>query len=106
MEFPISADPETAPVQPNNPYGRTKAAVEQMLADVAASEASWRVACLRYFNPVGAHPEWPDRRRPAGDSQQPLSVCQPGGCRAAAAIDGFWWRLAQQMALACAITSM
>ena len=48
--------PETAPVQPNNPYGQTKAAVEQMLADVAASEAGWRVACLRYFNPVGAHP--------------------------------------------------
>ena len=48
--------PETAPVQPNNPYGHTKAAVEQMLADVAASEAGWRVACLRYFNPVGAHP--------------------------------------------------
>ena len=48
--------PETAPVQPNNPYGQTKAAVEQMLADVSASEAGWRVACLRYFNPVGAHP--------------------------------------------------
>jgi UDP-glucose 4-epimerase len=27
-----------------------------MMADVAASEAGWRVACLRYFNPVGAHP--------------------------------------------------
>ena len=48
--------PETAPVQPNNPYGHTKAAVEQMLADVAASEAGWRLAVLRYFNPVGAHP--------------------------------------------------
>ena len=47
---------ETAPVQPINPYGQTKAAVEQMLADLAASEAGWRIACLRYFNPVGAHP--------------------------------------------------
>jgi UDP-glucose 4-epimerase len=47
---------ETAPVLPVNPYGYTKAAVEQMLADVAASEPLWRVACLRYFNPVGAHP--------------------------------------------------
>jgi len=47
---------ETAPVQPINPYGETKAAVEQMLADLAASEAGWRIACLRYFNPVGAHP--------------------------------------------------
>ena len=48
--------PETAPVQPINPYGHTKAAVEQLLADLAASEPGWRIACLRYFNPVGAHP--------------------------------------------------
>ena len=49
--------PETAPVQPINPYGQTKAAVERMLADVANSAPErWRIACLRYFNPVGAHP--------------------------------------------------
>lgn len=48
--------PESAPIRPINPYGYTKAAVEQMLDDVAASEAGWRIACLRYFNPVGAHP--------------------------------------------------
>jgi len=48
--------PETARVQPINPYGHSKAAVEQLLADVAASEAGWRIARLRYFNPVGAHP--------------------------------------------------
>ena len=49
--------PETAPVQPMNPYGHTKAAVEQMLVDVANSAPKrWRIACLRYFNPVGAHP--------------------------------------------------
>ena len=47
---------EAAPVQPINPYGHTKAAVEQLLADVATSEPGWRVARLRYFNPVGAHP--------------------------------------------------
>ena len=47
---------ESAPVDPINPYGHSKAAVEQMLADVAASEPGWRIACLRYFNPVGAHP--------------------------------------------------
>ena len=47
---------ETAPVQPINPYGHTKAAVERMLHDVAGSEPGWRIACLRYFNPVGAHP--------------------------------------------------
>jgi UDP-glucose 4-epimerase len=48
--------PESAPVQPINPYGHSKAAVEQMLEDLAASEAGWRIARLRYFNPVGAHP--------------------------------------------------
>jgi UDP-glucose 4-epimerase len=47
---------ETAPLRPINPYGHTKAAVEQMLADVAASIEGWRIARLRYFNPVGAHP--------------------------------------------------
>ena len=51
---PIS---ESAPVQPINPYGFSKAAVEQMLADLNASAPNtWRIACLRYFNPVGAHP--------------------------------------------------
>jgi UDP-glucose 4-epimerase len=59
--------PESAPLQPINPYGHTKAAVERMLADLAASAtaqadphtaatARWRIARLRYFNPVGAHP--------------------------------------------------
>ncbi|MFP4477756.1 MAG: UDP-glucose 4-epimerase GalE [Desulfatibacillaceae bacterium] len=47
--------PETAPVRPENPYGRTKAMVEQFLRDVAASRSDWRIALLRYFNPVGAH---------------------------------------------------
>jgi len=48
--------PETSPIAPINPYGYSKAAVEQLLADVAASEPGWRIARLRYFNPVGAHP--------------------------------------------------
>ena len=48
--------PETAPIQPINPYGHSKAAAEQLLADLAASEPGWRIGRLRYFNPVGAHP--------------------------------------------------
>ena len=49
--------PESAPIQPINPYGFSKAAVEQMLADLNTSAPdTWRIACLRYFNPVGAHP--------------------------------------------------
>ena len=51
---PIS---EAAPIQPINPYGHSKAAVEQLLRDVVASAPDrWRIASLRYFNPVGAHP--------------------------------------------------
>ena len=51
---PIS---ESAPIQPINPYGHSKAAVEQLLRDVVASAPDrWSIASLRYFNPVGAHP--------------------------------------------------
>jgi UDP-glucose 4-epimerase len=53
-------------VQPINPYGHTKAAVERMLQDVAASEAGWRIASLRYFNPVGAHPSGRIGEDPSG----------------------------------------
>nr|YP_009530730.1 UDP-glucose-4-epimerase [Paulinella micropora]AXY63419.1 UDP-glucose-4-epimerase [Paulinella micropora] len=48
--------PEDASIAPINPYGHTKATVEQLLADLAGSESGWRIARLRYFNPVGAHP--------------------------------------------------
>jgi UDP-glucose 4-epimerase len=47
--------PESAPLMPINAYGATKAAVERLLADLVVSETGWRVACLRYFNPIGAH---------------------------------------------------
>ena len=47
---------ESAPIQPLHPYGHSKAAVEQLLEDLAASEQGWRIGRLRYFNPVGAHP--------------------------------------------------
>ena len=58
--------PETAPIQPINPYGHSKAAVEQLLADLAASEPGWRIARLRYFNPVGAHPSGRIGEDPSG----------------------------------------
>ena len=58
--------PETATIAPINPYGHSKAAVEQLLADVAASEPGWRIARLRYFNPVGAHPSGRIGEDPSG----------------------------------------
>jgi UDP-glucose 4-epimerase len=46
---------EDHPTSATNPYGRTKLVIEEMLADVAAADPEWRIAILRYFNPVGAH---------------------------------------------------
>ena len=46
---------ESHPTSATNPYGRSKLHIEEMLNDVAASDPAWRMACLRYFNPVGAH---------------------------------------------------
>jgi UDP-glucose 4-epimerase len=46
---------ESHPTSATNPYGRTKLHIEEMLADVSRSDPAWRIACLRYFNPVGAH---------------------------------------------------
>jgi UDP-glucose 4-epimerase len=51
----FSPIPESAPFRPASPYGKSKAMVEGILTDLAASNASCRVALLRYFNPVGAH---------------------------------------------------
>lgn len=46
---------EDFPLQATNPYGRTKLVIEEMLRDLLVAEPSWRIAILRYFNPVGAH---------------------------------------------------
>lgn len=46
---------EDLPTSATNPYGWTKVMQEQILRDVAAADPTWRVALLRYFNPVGAH---------------------------------------------------
>lgn len=47
--------PEDAPRRPANPYGRSKLMVEEALADLQHAHPDWRIALLRYFNPVGAH---------------------------------------------------
>ncbi|GAA1759377.1 UDP-glucose 4-epimerase GalE [Kocuria aegyptia] len=51
-EMPLT---EKQPMDAQNPYGRTKEHIEDMLVDLAASDPAWNVALLRYFNPVGAH---------------------------------------------------
>lgn len=57
----VYGDPQVLPIDEEhptaatNPYGRTKLHIEEMLEDLAKSDSNWRIACLRYFNPVGAH---------------------------------------------------
>ena len=53
MEVPI---PESTCIAPTNPYGQSKAMIEQILADLVDTDTGWRIARLRYFNPMGAHP--------------------------------------------------
>lgn len=57
----VYGDPQYLPIDENHPtsatnaYGRSKLHIEEMLKDVANSDAEWKIICLRYFNPVGAH---------------------------------------------------
>jgi UDP-glucose 4-epimerase len=46
---------EDFPLNPTNPYGRTKLMIEQICRDLQTADPDFNVALLRYFNPVGAH---------------------------------------------------
>lgn len=48
--------PESTPMDPQSPYGRSKQIDEMIIRDVCASDPHWRAISLRYFNPAGAHP--------------------------------------------------
>lgn len=57
----VYGDPKYVPIDEDHPtsatnaYGRSKLHVEEMLKDIASSDPEWKIVCLRYFNPVGAH---------------------------------------------------
>ena len=57
----VYGDPASVPIREDfprsatNPYGASKLMIEDILADLVKSDAEWRIARLRYFNPVGAH---------------------------------------------------
>ena len=57
----VYGEPATVPIREDfpllagNPYGRSKLMIEDILRDTAAADSAWRIALLRYFNPVGAH---------------------------------------------------
>lgn len=46
---------ESASLSATNPYGQTKLMIEHILRDIQQADKDWRVAILRYFNPIGAH---------------------------------------------------
>jgi UDP-glucose 4-epimerase len=57
----VYGDPATVPIREHfplsatNAYGRSKLFIEEILRDLFQADPSWRIALLRYFNPVGAH---------------------------------------------------
>lgn len=46
---------EDNPLNASSPYGRTKLFIERILMDLFLSDPNWKIICLRYFNPLGAH---------------------------------------------------
>lgn len=70
--------PETVPVteagarSAANPYGQTKLVAEDFLTAIAVANPAWRIALLRYFNPVGAHPSGFIGEDPSGVPQNLL----------------------------------
>ena len=52
--LPLTEDCPTGDA--TNPYGRSKLHIEQILADVCRAWPDFSAVCLRYFNPIGAHP--------------------------------------------------
>ena len=53
QQLPIK---EGADLQAINPYGQTKLMGEELLRELERCNPAWKIAYLRYFNPVGAHP--------------------------------------------------
>lgn len=64
-ELPLTETSRTG-VGITNPYGQTKHMIEQILEDLAASDPSWQITSLRYFNPIGAHESGLIGEDPAG----------------------------------------
>ena len=60
---------EATQISPINPYGSTKVVIENLLNDIFnKNKKDWRIANLRYFNPIGAHPSGLIGESPLGDA--------------------------------------
>jgi UDP-glucose 4-epimerase len=55
VDHDFSSSPVMAVFPEALPYGRSKLMIEDILRDVFKADPEWRIALLRYFNPVGAH---------------------------------------------------
>jgi UDP-glucose 4-epimerase len=81
---------EDHPTSATNPYGRSKLHIEEILSDVAHSDSEWHIACLRYFNPVGAHETARIGENPAGrpNNLMPFVAQVAAGKRATLSVFG------------------
>ena len=86
-KMPITEDTPAAPI---NPYGDNKLEIERMLEARAAADNTWRIANLRYFNPVGGHESGTLGEHPSGIPNNLMPyVCQAAvGKRAMLSIFG------------------
>lgn len=67
---------ETCSLQAISPYGKTKLYVEELMRDLAASDETWKIVLLRYFNPVAAHPSGLMGEHPVGVPQNLMPFVQ------------------------------
>ena len=74
---------EDFPRSATNPYGENKLQIEDMLAEVYATNPGWHIARLRYFNPVGAHKSGLIGETPTGvpDNLMPFITQAAAGLR-------------------------
>lgn len=74
---------EDFPRSASNPYGDNKLKIEDMLTELYASNPGWRIACLRYFNPIGAHKSGLIGEKPTGvpDNLMPFITQAVAGLR-------------------------
>jgi UDP-glucose 4-epimerase len=74
---------EDFPRSATNPYGENKLEIENILADLYQSSPGWRIARLRYFNPVGAHESGLIGESPSGvpDNLMPFITQAAAGLR-------------------------
>jgi len=89
-EPPVVCIKEDFPLMPESPYARSKLMIEQVLRDLYRADSRWRIALLRYFNPVGAHASGMIGEDPNGvpNNLMPIVAQVAVGKRAALSIYG------------------